>query len=111
MWRMPYPMHGGFYGGRGLAVCAGTLLVGLLVLLVVWLIVSAQRRNRHATTTAGPSGATALPTTAPAGTARAVEIVRERYARGEINRDEFLRMKADLEGTPPPAEPPVPPQQ
>ncbi|AEA47114.1 SHOCT domain-containing protein [Archaeoglobus veneficus] len=34
----------------------------------------------------------------PATGKRALEILDERYARGEINREEYLRMKKELEG-------------
>ena len=36
----------------------------------------------------------------------AVDVVRMRYAKGEIDRDDFLRISADLGGAPEP--PPVP---
>lgn len=105
MWRMPYPMHGGMWAGRGLAICGGLLLVGLLVLLVVWLILSAQRRGRM-----GPGPGMMHHPMAP-GAAQAIEIARERYARGDISREQFLQIKADLEGSPMPPQPPQPPQQ
>jgi len=35
--------------------------------------------------------------TVPSRKDRALEILRERYARGEITREEYLRMKEDLE--------------
>jgi uncharacterized membrane protein len=43
---------------------------------------------------------------APAGAARGsdpAEIVRRRYARGEIDRETFLQLSQDLAGAPPPA--------
>jgi putative membrane protein len=36
----------------------------------------------------------------------ALGLVRMRYARGEIDRDQFLQTSADLGGQPPPAQPP-----
>jgi uncharacterized membrane protein len=65
------------------------LLVGFLVLAglaVAWLV----RLTRD-----GPAGAAAAPDAA-------LESVRLRYARGEIDRDEFVRVSTDL-GAPPPA--------
>ena len=34
---------------------------------------------------------------APSGAEKALEILKERYARGEITREEYLRMKEDIE--------------
>jgi uncharacterized membrane protein len=48
-------------------------------------------------TRGGTPGASAV-----AGPDAAVESVRMRYARGEIDRDEFIRVATDL-GAPPPA--------
>jgi putative membrane protein len=100
---MPYLMHGGMWGGRGLAFCGGLLLVGLLVVLVVWLILAAQRRGRL-----GPGPGMMMHHPMAGGSAQAIEIARERYARGDITREQFLQIKADLEGSP---MPPQPPQQ
>ncbi len=32
------------------------------------------------------------------GRSRALEVLEERYARGEINRDEYLQKKGDIQG-------------
>jgi uncharacterized membrane protein len=41
------------------------------------------------------------PTTAPAPQASAVAVLDVRYARGEISREEYFRLRADLAGQPP----------
>ncbi|MHB0876379.1 MAG: SHOCT domain-containing protein [Anaerolineae bacterium] len=95
MWRTPFPMHDGFWGGGGLMLCGGALLLGLLVLLVAYLFVAGLRR-------AGPGAGTGPvqpPTSQPGTPARALDIARDRYARGEISREEYLQIKSDLEGT------------
>ena len=52
----------------------------LIVVAVVWLAAAATRRDRNA----GRREKSAL------------EILEERYARGEIDRDEFLQKRNDL---------------
>jgi len=58
----------------------GLIIVGL-VFVVRWLIQASRQ----------PGGSS------PSG-GRALDILKERYARGEINREEFERMKQDLGG-------------
>ncbi len=64
------------------------LLLGALIALLVWAVLR--------TTRGGPP---------PRGADAALEQLRYRYARGELGRDEFLRMWQDL-GAPPPVPPP-----
>jgi putative membrane protein len=62
------------------------LFWGGLILLAVWLakaIFSSSSRNRSSSPPAGKSQA-------------ALEILAERYARGEITRDQYEIMKEDL---------------
>lgn len=58
------------------------LVIGGLVWLIVWL-------TRQARATGPEPGA---------GPGRALEILRERYARGEITREQYEQMRSDLEG-------------
>ncbi|MGZ4381995.1 MAG: SHOCT domain-containing protein [Gaiellaceae bacterium] len=44
--------------------------------------------------------------TAPASSEEALAVLRMRYARGEVSRDEFLQASIDLGGRPSVAEPP-----
>ncbi len=59
----------------------GWLFMMLMVALVVWLIWSVTRR----------------PGSSHDGRRGAVDLLDERYARGEIDRDEYLQRKSDLE--------------
>ncbi len=75
------------------------LLVALLVAAAVWLF----RRL------AQPRLVDAAPVTAVAGPAgEAIGLVRLRYARGEIGRDEFRQMSIDLGAAPVPLAPDPP---
>lgn len=73
------------WGGWGFSPWWGILMMLFWVLiiagvglLVVWLFRQGQ------------------PAVGPTGETRALDILRERYARGEINREEFERMRRDL---------------
>lgn len=75
-------MIGSMYWGYGWGLFAGLASFGFIVLvivLVVWLIGGARR-------------------TEPTATFKALQILEERYARGEISRDEFLERRAILSG-------------
>jgi uncharacterized membrane protein len=100
--RMPR-LHGGmpFYGGRGFEHHGGhhwLALVFLAVLLLAFLLiaVSAVRWAFAGRTSAGAAGSP------PADDA--LSVLRLRYARGEIGRDDFLLVHGDLGGGFPPAE-------
>ena len=66
--------------GWGMAIF-GWMFMTMVVVLVGWLIWSTTRR-------AEPGGGTV---------SRAGELLDERYARGELNRDQYLEQAADLE--------------
>ena len=84
-WHMSRWMMGGWgigwFGMIFMIVFWGLIIVGL-VLLIRWLI-----QNTSGKTHAG--GGTG---------SKAMDILKERYAKGEINRDEFESMKKDLLG-------------
>ena len=69
----------GPWWGIGMALFWIAVLAGL-VGLVVWLV------RGGTTAAAGPGGSPS----------RAEEILRERYARGELTREEYERMRQDL---------------
>jgi uncharacterized membrane protein len=84
--------HGG--GGHPLGWLVAFVVLALIVALVVWVVLRALE---------GRAGRTAI----VAGPANdALDVVRLRYAHGEIDRREFLRMIGDLGGSPEP--PPAP---
>lgn len=64
------------WGGRFLSLVFAALLLVLLVLLVLWLL----RKIREG----------------EGGGPDALEILRRRYAGGEISREEFDRMRREL---------------
>jgi putative membrane protein len=70
----------------------GGLIPLLLFLIVIGLVVWAVFRVTRA------PGATAPLPPAPASRDRALDELRFRYARGEIDREEFQRRSADLGG-------------
>ncbi len=69
------------------------LFWGAIIALAVWFVQALSRRD----TGESQPGATAPPART------ALDIAKERYARGEISRDEFEQLKRDLEGTRHPA--------
>jgi len=72
---------------------------GLFTLLIVVLIVSAIFRRRHYYYYGQPSGwwgSGSAP--APSSRKEALDILEARYARGEIQREEYLQKKQDLGG-------------
>jgi putative membrane protein len=78
-------MMGGWGGGWGpFGMIIWLLIVALIVAAVVWFIRSASRRGMHP-----PGIGSRLP---------GLDVLEERYARGEINRDEYLQKKRDIGG-------------
>jgi uncharacterized membrane protein len=89
------PHDGGRFAGFGpLEGLMGLLLVGLIAAGLVALIVNLARTNRTQSVTSYGVQAQRDP---------ALEAVRMRYAQGEITREEYTAVAADLDGRPPPA--------
>ena len=73
-------------GWMAVAMLVNALLgLGLLALVVVGVVAGTRWMTRS---TDHPRGA--------ASAGRTLEAARERYARGEISREEFLRLREDL---------------
>ncbi|MBW1774771.1 MAG: SHOCT domain-containing protein [Deltaproteobacteria bacterium] len=70
----------GWFGSIFMFIFWGLVIVGL-VLLIRWLVHTTRKDT-------GPAQ----------GGSRAVDILNERYARGEIEREEFEQKKQDLVG-------------
>jgi uncharacterized membrane protein len=84
------------------------LLLAALIGLAVWAITRATGR-RGAPSAFGPTAARA-PEWSPQGPDQALQAVRLRYAQGEISRDEYVRLVADLGGQLPAPSGPAPGQ-
>lgn len=69
-------MYGYDHSGMGLGMLLVWLLPLALVVLVALYFINGKGRRRSRT---------------------ALEILEERYARGEIDRDEYLKRRADLD--------------
>ena len=77
-------MHG---FGIGIGGFIGMLLVWILPIVgAVWLIKQIF------------SGSINQSGSAPGGEERAIDILDKRYARGDLDREEYERMKSDLKG-------------
>ena len=78
-----FDMMNGLGGGAGFWMLAGILVIAGAILVGTWLIVRSSRDARS-------TGSTAL------------DILRQRYARGEITKEEFdtTRRTMDTQGSP-----------
>lgn len=81
---MGYGTGLGFGIGGWLGMLGFVLLIVGVVVLIAWLVGRAEPGARSTST--GPAGQDAL------------EILRIRFARGEITRDEYLATRQTLEG-------------
>ncbi len=77
-------MNGGMMGGMGMMLLFFLLVLAGIALLATWAV------RRLGSSRSGPS------------TDEALQILRARYARGEISREEFEERRAVLTGTGPP---------
>ena len=89
-------MMGYGYGMSGFGWIGSLLFIALLVLGIVYLVRALEPGRGRAQRDDGYArGPGASDRGAPHGDA-ALQILRERYARGEIDRDEFEQRRMDL---------------
>jgi putative membrane protein len=89
-------MHGWWWdGGMGWGAAVGLIFMlvfwGLIIAGVVLIVRSLTGRRDEG------AGSYRTPPYQEQPRPSALEVLQERYARGEIERDEYLRRKADLE--------------
>jgi putative membrane protein len=70
--------------------------LALIVIAAVAMIVAIVFLVRYLGRTGGTSSSTAVPPTAASGPESPKDILKRRYAAGEIDREEYLRMLGDL---------------
>ena len=80
----------------------GVIMLVILVLLVVGIVLLVrsvfQHDHAHAHVPPGPPQGPAWGTPPDAGTNSALRVLEDRYARGEIDREDFLQRKQDILG-------------
>ena len=90
---------GGHWAGWGwIGIIVMVLFWVAVIVGIVYLVRALARRPGAGEGQQGPSGAPGAqaPTQASQGKSEPLRILEERYARGEIDREEFLQRKADL---------------
>jgi len=84
MWGYPNMMGGFFGGGLGwIGMIFGFIFFILLVIGIIFLIVWLVKRSNN-------------PGVENKTDSKSLEVLKERYARGEITKDQFDNMKKDL---------------
>ena len=84
MWGYPNMMGGFFGGGLGwIGMIFGFIFFILLVIGIIFLIVWLVKRSNN-------------PGVENKTDSKSLEVLKERYAKGEITKDQFDNMKKDL---------------
>jgi putative membrane protein len=74
----------------------GGLLIGLVVLVLILVLIGGGIAAVVWFIGQGAHGIERRPSSEPRRESEALEILRQRYARGEIDREEFQRIKKEL---------------
>ena len=84
MWGYPNMMGGFFGGGMGwIGMIFGFIFFILVVIGIIFLIVWLVKRSNY-------------PGVENRAESKALEVLKERYAKGEITKDQFDNMKKDI---------------
>lgn len=92
MW---YGHMGGM--GYGLGFGLGWIFQIAFWIVIVWLIISLLRNHKSDAGCCGKGMHGGMGKDSMSKEDSAIEILKKRYAKGEINKDEFERMKKELE--------------
>jgi len=84
MWGWPN-MMGGFYGGGmgWIGMILGFIFFILIIIGIIFLIIWAVKRSTHSEIEDKTGN-------------KALEVLKERYAKGEITKEQYESMKKDL---------------
>ncbi len=91
-------MYGGNLFRLFSGLCMGflfLLFVIAVIALIIWALRAWSRSGGHIGSVGGPG--TPSGPAGPIGANRALDILKERYARGEITKDQYDQMRRDLE--------------
>ena len=91
-------MWDGGYGMGAAGVIWMVVMLAVLALIVVGIVLLVRSRSHQSDY--GQAGHTQAPPAAGGAPSSALQILEERYARGDIDQEEFLKRRADLLGRP-----------
>ena len=78
---MMYGLYNGWSGGNMMGWFGGGIMMlafwALFIIFIVWMVREVSGKNGHSSS-------------------KAIDILKERYAKGEINKEEFEAKKKDL---------------
>ena len=98
MWGNGYGMGGGWLVGGLMMLLFWGLVIGLIVWAIVAFTRGQSRRPDYPASSPGRAGWSAHDAGDSAQGDRALQIARERFARGEINREQYDEIRQALGG-------------